>query len=166
MSDLMAKLLRLLARWFGIEYTPLPTPPIPPPNPEPPPRPPTPAPVPSDPAVVVAAINAARGSSGLGPLALDPRLERAAESWATAMASRDGLTHGDFAGRITAVYPNTAAGEDIAEGQPTADAVVAAWMQSPPHRANILGAFDRVGAGAARDEAGTRYWCADFDAAG
>ena len=84
------------------------------------------------------------------------------DEWATSMASLDGLSHGDFAGRITAIYPNRAGGEDIAEGQPDATSVVAAWMESPPHRANILGDFDRIGVGSARDSAGTVYWCADF----
>jgi uncharacterized protein YkwD len=115
---------------------------------------------------VIDAINAARISAGLPVLIDDPALDRSAESWAVAMASGVGLDHGNFASRISAVYPNTVAGENIAEGQPDAASVVAAWMDDPPHRANILGAFDRIGAGSARDSTGTLYWCADFDQSG
>jgi uncharacterized protein YkwD len=92
----------------------------------------------------------------------DRVLGQMARNWAASMASGDVLSHGDFAVRITAVYPNRAGGEDIAEGQPDAPSVVAAWMESPPHRANILGEFDRIGVGSSRDSGGTVYWCADF----
>ena len=115
---------------------------------------------------MAAAINAARASAELAPLAGDPSLDRMAGAWAAAMASDDRLGHGNFAGRITSIYPNTAGGEDIAEGQPDASSVVAAWMESPPHRANILGDFDRMGVGSARDDSGAIYWCADFVRAG
>jgi len=175
MSDLLASLLRLLARWSGIEPrpgprpdpppTPPPTPPLPPapsPAPRPTPGPDPSAPDPADPAAVVAAINAARTALGLAVLLDDARLDESAGSWARCMASGQRLTHGDFAARIAACYPRTSAGEDIGEGQPTADAVVAAWMASPPHRANILADFAKVGAGAARDASGAIFWCADF----
>ena len=78
------------------------------------------------------------------------------------MTSMGRIDHGDFADRIGAVYPDTAASENIAEGQPDAASVVAAWMDDPPHRANILGDYDRVGVGMARDDMGSIYWCADF----
>ena len=42
---------------------------------------------------------------------------------------------------ISAGYVNwTTGGENIAAGYPTAEEVVAAWMSSPGHRANILNA--------------------------
>ncbi len=158
MSNLLGMLLRVLASWSGIE---------PAPRPRPTPRP-TPDPVPPTPTGpgVVEAINAARASAGLDPLAPDPALQDSAATWARVMAGGGGLSHGDFAGRIGAIFPRTAAGEDVAEGQPTPDAVVAAWMSSPPHRANILGPFNKVGAGSALDAAGSLFWCVDFVGAG
>ena len=35
-------------------------------------------------------------------------------------------------------------------------------MESPPHRANILGDFTKVGVGARQDGSGAIYWCVDF----
>ena len=89
-------------------------------------------------------------------------MSRLATSWAGSMASWGILEHGNFAGRIVSVAPDVPAAENIAEGQPDASAVVAAWMEDPPHRANILGDYNRVGVGADRNGTGPIYWCVDF----
>lgn len=126
---------------------------------------PTPAPAPpSSPTVaeVIDAINAERAKYGRSPLAHDPDLTRIAQAWATNMARVDQLTHGGFAARIATVHPRTAAGENIAEGYSTAAAVVAGWMNSPGHRANILGNFSHVGVGADVSKNWHTYWTADF----
>ena len=159
MSAFWKNLVQILSKSFGNHPTPTPSPqpvPRPAPAPTPLPSPPTPS------SGAVEAINQARAWSHLPPLTVDPALDRLAADWAQTMASGVGLTHGDFARRITAAFPNTSAGEDIAEGQPDAESVVAAWLASPPHRANILGAYNRVGIGSAKDNAGNLYWCADF----
>ena len=53
----------------------------------------------------------------------------------------------------------SAAGENIAKGQKTAAAVVAAWMNSPGHRANILSkTYNSIGVGVAKTANGTYYW--------
>ena len=53
----------------------------------------------------------------------------------------------------------TSAGENIAKGQPTPQAVMAGWMASPGHRGNILStAFTKLGVGAAKDAKGNLYW--------
>jgi uncharacterized protein YkwD len=40
-----------------------------------------------------------------------------------------------------------------------AASVVQSWMESPPHRANILGSnYEDVGVGCATDVRGVRYW--------
>lgn len=57
----------------------------------------------------------------------------------------------------------TAAGENIAYGQPTAQAVMDAWMNSPGHRANILNrSYTQIGVGAVSDSNGILYWTQDF----
>jgi hypothetical protein len=54
-------------------------------------------------------------------------------------------------------------GEIIAEGYPDPSDVVAAWMSSPEHRANILGApYVVMGVGAAQDANGVYWWTVDF----
>src|SRR4249919_108049 len=103
------------------------------PSPAPVPGPPTPTPTPSPGASgVVAALNVERARYALPPFREDARLTAAAGAWAREMAGKNVLFHGDFARRIAAVYPNTAAGEDIAEGATSTAGVVAMWMNSPP----------------------------------
>ena len=57
----------------------------------------------------------------------------------------DGLSVGD---RVTnAGYDWTAVGENIAAGQPTIDAVMTAWLDSPGHCENIMSAsYTEIGA--------------------
>ena len=55
------------------------------------------------------------------------------------------------------------AGENIASGQRTAQAVVTAWMNSEGHRKNILSAnFTEIGVGYAAKSNGTPYWTQMF----
>jgi uncharacterized protein YkwD len=143
--------------------------PHPAPNPTPTPRPtpgPTPGPAPDNllgyPELVLAAFNAERARAQLPPLVLDEGLNRIAGYWAGVMAGAGSLDHGRFSERISSVHPNTFGAEDIAAGQRTVAEVVASWMASPPHRANILGRFNLLGVAAHPGQAGT-YWVADFD---
>ncbi|RMI30185.1 CAP domain-containing protein [Nocardia stercoris] len=72
----------------------------------------------------------------------------------------DGTDPGD---RIAAAgYTWQAYGENIAQGQADANAVVTAWMNSPGHRANILNCgFTQIGIGIA-DGSGGPWWTQDF----
>ena len=95
----------------------------------------------------LAAVNAARRRAGLGELAAQGGLERAAMGHAQAMIdgeffgheSPDGTTPRERAS--AAGYSARVLGEAIAYGQRTGDDVVAAWLESPPHRRILL---DRV----------------------
>jgi uncharacterized protein YkwD len=130
-------------------------------KPKPPPIP-VPTPPPGPILVFTEDLNAQRRDYGLPPMVEDIPLNRIAQEWADQMAATGILTHGDFLGRIYSVYPSTAASENIAEGQPDVASVVDSWMQSLGHRANILGDFNRVGWGLARDGRGVTYWVCDF----
>jgi len=56
----------------------------------------------------------------------------------------------------------TSAGENIAEGQPTPEAVMSAWMNSPGHRANILNpTYRSIGIGVVQGPEGP-VWTQDF----
>ena len=101
-------------------------------------------------AAVVCLINQQRNAHGLPGLRVSPRLNRSAQSWNQTMVATGAFTHGaNFAGRISAVgYDWQTAGENIATGFPTPQAVVSAWMASPDHCRNILDpAFRDVGTG-------------------
>ena len=88
--------------------------------------------------------NVARQQSGLPPLQLNQELQQAAAGKAEDMftnnywahISPNGTTPWDFI--RNAGYNYEYAGENLARGYTTAQSVVAAWMASPEHRANIL----------------------------
>ncbi|OHV38552.1 alkaline phosphatase [Parafrankia soli] len=95
-------------------------------------------------AEVVALTNVERARGGLVALVTEPRLAAAAHRHSADMATRgffahdtpDGITVAD---RVLATgYSYAVVAENIAAGQRTAAEVVAGWMNSPPHRANIL----------------------------
>lgn len=84
-------------------------------------------------------VNAARKNAGCPPLTPNPQLQQAASDWSQHMADADVFAHRNLA-QLHDIYGYTGAatGENIAAGYPTPDAVVAGWLASPGHRANIL----------------------------
>lgn len=96
--------------------------------------------------------NDERAKSGEAPLTFSPILAEAAQAKANDMAARNYWSHETPDGKqpwafIDATgYKYAAAGENLAYGFGTSAEVVAAWMGSDEHRANILnGAFQEVG---------------------
>ncbi len=93
---------------------------------------------------VLALINEHRTRAGCPPLSFNESLTAAAQAHSTAMATANFFSHRDSAGATVgdrasrAGYAWQKLGENIAAGQSTAEAVVAAWMNSPSHRGNIL----------------------------
>ncbi|MGL4879776.1 MAG: CAP domain-containing protein, partial [Waterburya sp.] len=60
-------------------------------------------------------------------------------------------------------YQYSTAGENVAAGYLDAEAVVAGWMGSEGHRANILNAsFEELGVGYGTSDDGTSYWTQNF----
>lgn len=90
------------------------------------------------------------------PLALDPRLTRAAQLHsedmrATGTMSHTGSDGSTFTQRIDRQgYAWASAGENVARGYPTPEAVVDGWLGSDGHCANLMHAgFADLGAGEA-----------------
>jgi uncharacterized protein YkwD len=83
-----------------------------------------------------------RRSHGLPAVKFDSHLMAMARRQAQAMATHDRMSHdvdADFGTRLhRAGYRAAAAAENIAAGQRTLSEVFAAWVSSPPHRANLL----------------------------
>ena len=99
-------------------------------------------------------VNEQRAAHGLSPLTIDSTLSSMAR-----IKSRDMKNNGYFS-HNSPVYGSPfqmmkqfgityrSAGENIAKGYSTAQAVVDAWMNSPGHRANILNAsYTQIGVG-------------------
>lgn len=117
---------------------------------------------------LIEAHNRTRESAGLAALEPDPQLETTALRHARDMARRHQMSHrgGDGSSpfrRIQAQgYQFRRAGENVACGQVSVEAVMDGWMRSPGHRRNILGGYSQIGAACATDENGTPYWCVTF----
>jgi uncharacterized protein YkwD len=156
--------------------------PTPEPEPEPEPEPTAtepPAPPPEPPpaggtltareADVVELTNKRRAKNGCDtPLRVDERLVAAAKGHSADMAARDYFDHvspeGEDPGDRTAEqgYPEWS-GENIAMGYPTPESVVAGWMESPGHRANLLNCDSvAIGVGASDSAENGIYWTQVF----
>jgi len=119
-------------------------------------------------------VNDARGSGrscgtrgwfdAAAPLALEPRLTRAAQLHSEDMHDAGAMSHtgsdgSTFTQRIDRQgYAYATAGENVARGYPTPEAVMAGWLGSDGHCANLMhGGFTDLGAG----ESGA-YWTLVF----
>jgi len=95
-------------------------------------------------------VNAERVAAGLGRLAPDSCAQQAAEAWAEQLAARGVLEHQDV-GAVMSRCSSSGAGENIARNSGGPAQVVAAWMDSPGHEANILReSFTHLGSAAVR----------------
>ena len=108
---------------------------------------------------VVELVNLERWDNGrLPPLKHEPLLDASSEAHSQAMAQRHFVAHCDldtrstFTSRMSAAgYAWISAAENIAWGYSTPAAVVAGWMGSAGHRANLLGNRRELGVGYAHD---------------
>ncbi|MBT1098276.1 CAP domain-containing protein [Streptomyces sp. Tu102] len=128
-------------------------------------RPLAPGDLPLTAAEVVDLTNRERARAGLRPLAADPALTTAAQSYSADMAARAFYSHTSPEGtqpwdRAAAAGSRMRAiGENIACGQRSPAEVVEGWMNSPGHRANILKRdFSHIGIGFAGGGPAGTYW--------
>ena len=137
---------------------------------------PTPAPAPAPSSTfqdrVLQLVNGARAQAGLTPLVNNAALTKSAQSYSALMASTSCFAHTcgpvpDVSQRdIQAGYTGwTTVGENIAAGYTTPEDVFNGWMNSPPHKANILNAsFRESGVGVATGGSYGIYWTQEFGA--
>jgi uncharacterized protein YkwD len=122
-------------------------------------------------AEVLTLTNAERAKVGCGPLALNSKLNSAAQAHSADMATANYFSHTSQDGRTpfdrirAAGYAFGAAAENIAAGRTTAAGTMDQWMNSPGHKANILNCtYVELGVGYApgvnADYAG--YWTQNF----
>ncbi len=115
----------------------------------------------------IALANISRIAEGLAPLTCDPRLAAAARAHSADMCARHFFAHDTPDGitlRMRLVAAGVrfwSAGENIAGNQTTPAEVHGSWMQSPMHRANILGNYTRIGLGYS-ECGGLPRWTTDF----
>ncbi|OEU91420.1 CAP domain-containing protein [Streptomyces oceani] len=118
-------------------------------------------------AAVLKLVNEERARQGCRPVAHDARLAEFAGKYSVAMAEGGFFSHTTPDGRSPwdraeeAGIDNLAA-ENIARGQADAEAVMAGWMDSPGHRANILNCdYRTMGVGAHFADGGP-WWTQNF----
>jgi uncharacterized protein YkwD len=97
-------------------------------------------------------LNRVRAQYGVSGLRFDARLHRAARAHSREMVVSNTFSHGAFDRRMLRfAVTGSIAGENLAWGtgrRGTARSIVAAWLASPGHRANLLRpSFTRVGIG-------------------
>jgi hypothetical protein len=103
--------------------------------------------------------NQSRAQNGLGALSYDGAATGVARAWAQELANSGSLRHNpNLVAQVDAHVTRdwTRLGENVGYSS-TVDQVQTAYMNSPGHRANILGDYNRVGVGAVRDGSG-RLW--------
>jgi len=116
---------------------------------------------------LVEQINALRVARGLSRLTLSTALARAADSHSTSMLaagffaheSANGTSFGDRLTRFYALRSGWTVAENLAMfggAEPRAEEVVRMWLDSPPHRANLLSpSFKELGLGVRHTPQGT-----------
>lgn len=118
---------------------------------------------------VLKLVNQARAENGLNPLSWADDLADIARAHSADMIERGFFSHTNPDGQspFDRIKSNgisyRAAAENIAYGQPDAEAVMNSWMNSAGHRANILNEnLKEIGIGAVKDSNGTVYWTQVF----
>lgn len=98
-----------------------------------------------DVSTILANTNAARAANNLSPLTLNSAMSAVAQAWSEQQAAEANMYHNpNYSTQIPSGWKR--AGENVAYGY-SVSGVVDAWMNSPGHRANILGDFDNIGIG-------------------
>ncbi len=117
---------------------------------------------------VVALVNQERSKAGLQPLSINWEVARVARIKSEEMRDKNYFSHtsplygSPFDMLKKFAIPYRAAGENIAKGQKTAQAVMKSWMASEGHRKNILSpTFTQIGVGYCVG-AGSTYWTQIF----
>ena len=108
-----------------------------------------------------AKVNEIRVANGLSPLTWNGQIENAAKVRANEIVSSFSHTRPDGRPWYTA-DDKVLYGENLAQYYDGADEVVAAWMNSPSHKANILKPEFKSGAIAAIEVDGEVYWAEEF----
>lgn len=118
---------------------------------------------------IVNLVNVERAKEGLNPLKFSDELSEVADIKAADMRDADYFDHtspnygSPFEMMKSFGIDYSGAGENIAMGYPTPEAVMNGWMNSQGHKENILRDwFEEIGIGYVTDERGYTYWVQMF----
>lgn len=89
-------------------------------------------------------VNQARAAQGLPGLLRNSAIDGVALNWANQMAANGAMTHNpSYSSQLPGGWSRAA--ENVASRYPSPEAAFNGWMNSPGHRANILGDFTDIG---------------------
>jgi uncharacterized protein YkwD len=105
-------------------------------------------------------LNGFRRANGLKPMQANASLTSLAKTHAVDMARRQSMDHAGF---FEVRARRGAAGENVAYACADMSCAIQKWIDSGPHRANMLRPdFTRYGLGSAVSASGQRYWALEF----
>jgi uncharacterized protein YkwD len=105
-------------------------------------------------------VNGFRAANGLKPLRSDPKMVRLARAHAQDMARRESMDHAGF---MQQRGPAGARAENVSVGCADNACAILQWINSGPHRANMLLAnASSYGLASAVSRSGSRYWALEF----
>ncbi|MGC6431849.1 MAG: CAP domain-containing protein [Jejuia sp.] len=110
-------------------------------------------------------VNTHRASIGENALEFDTLANDLAYEHTLYMIDQQDINHDDFDARSDRLFSEANAsrtGENVAYGQPTAQAVMDAWLNSSGHRKNIEGDFTHIGIAAVKSTSGRYYYTQIF----
>lgn len=118
---------------------------------------------------VISLVNSERSKVGLQPLKTNWQVSRIARYKSQDMINKNYFSHtsptygSPFNMMESFGVKFSAAGENIAKGQRSAEEVMNSWMNSSGHRSNILNpTYTEIGVGLAKDNNGVCYWTQMF----
>lgn len=114
---------------------------------------------------VLQLINKHRASIKKNPLITNALATQLAEEHTRYMAAQNKLTYENSDVRAQKLFNEekvTKFAENVANRYDTAQEVVDAWLNSPPHRKNIEGDFTHTGISAIKSDAGVYYYTQIF----
>lgn len=105
-------------------------------------------------------VNGFRAANGLKPLRSDPRMAKLARAHAQDMARRESMDHAGFMEQRASAG---ARAENVSVGCADNSCAIQQWINSGPHRANMLLTNARsYGLASAVSQSGYRYWALEF----
>lgn len=114
----------------------------------------------SDVTTILNQTNSARTAAGLPALKRNTAMDAVAQAWAKKMADANSMSHNpNYSTQIPSGW--TRASENVAYGYKSG-AVVPAWLNSPGHKANIMGDVTDIGIGYYVDAKGVAWSVQNF----
>jgi len=105
-------------------------------------------------------VNGFRRQNGLKPMSSNATLTALAKAHAADMARRQSMDHANF---FEVRAKRGVAGENVTTGCPDVQCAVQMWINSWPHRTNMLRPdFTRYGLASAVSASGQKYWALEL----